>query len=278
MLFFKEIMKTFINEKPQKISKLLASNYGAELSYSNLMKLFRNKDIKVNGKRINKDIIIDVGAVVDVYFDGEIKAYSPVFEGSAIFVFNKPPTITSEDFEALLNKTYKGLKLCHRLDRNTSGLLVFASEENAYNEMLLAFKNRTVDKFYLAEVYGTLAVKKARLTAYLYKDANNSEVKIYDTQVNGSVKIITEYEVVSENENTSLLSVKLITGKTHQIRAHLAHIGHFIVGDGKYGVNKINKTLKQKRQNLKAYKTIFHFDKSSPLKSLDGVEITLPKD
>ena len=141
--------------------------------------------------------------------------------------------------------------------------------------MLLAFKNRTVDKFYMARVYGKLAVKKARLTAYLYKDAKNSEVKIYDTQVSGSVKIITEYEVVKEVENTSLLSVKLITGKTHQIRAHLAHIGHFIVGDGKYGDNQINKQLKQKRQNLTAYKTIFHFDKTSPLFELDGVEIIL---
>ena len=268
-------MKTFINEKPQKISKLLAENYGAELSYSTLMKLFRNKDIKVNGKRVNKDLVIDVGAVIDVYFDGETKLYSPVFEGCGIFVFDKPPTITSEDFEAVLNKTYKGLKLCHRLDRNTSGLLVFASDDTAYNEMLLAFKNRTVDKFYLAEVYGSLAVKKARLTAYLYKDATNSEVKIFDTQVKGSVKIITEYEVIKEKEETSILSVKLITGKTHQIRAHLAHIGHFIVGDGKYGDNKINKMLKQKRQNLTAYKTIFHFDKSSPLSELDGVEITL---
>ena len=91
----------------------------------------------------------------------------------------------------------------------------------------------------------------------------------------GSVKIITEYEVIKEKEETSILSVKLITGKTHQIRAHLAHIGHFIVGDGKYGDNKINKMLKQKRQNLTAYKTIFHFDKSSPLSELDGVEITL---
>lgn len=268
-------MKTFINEKPQKISKLLAGNYGAELSYSTLMKLFRNKDIKVNGKRVNKDILVDVGDVVDVYFDGEIKAYSPVFEGLGISVFNKPPTITSEEFEAVLNKTYKNLKLCHRLDRNTSGLLVFASDETAYNEMLLAFKNRTVDKFYMARVYGKLAVKKARLTAYLCKDAKNSEVKIYDTQVSGSVKIITEYEVVKEEENTSLLSVKLITGKTHQIRAHLAHIGHFIVGDGKYGDNQINKKLKQKRQNLTAYKTIFHFDKTSPLSELDGVEIIL---
>lgn len=271
-------MKTFINENTQKLNKLLASKYGADLSYSTFMKLLRNKDIKVNGKRVNKDILLSVGDVVDVYYDNDNKLYAPVFEGSGILVFNKPPTVESVDFEAILNKTYKGLKLCHRLDRNTSGLLVFASDDISYNEMLLAFKNRTVDKYYLAEVYGFLAVKKARLTAYLYKDEKNSEVKIFDTKVNGSVKIITEYEVLKEFEKTSLLSVKLITGKTHQIRAHLAHIGHFIVGDGKYGDNKINKQLKQKRQKLSAYKVVFHFDKSSPLHQLDGVEVVLNKE
>ncbi len=271
-------MKTFINQTPQKLNKLLAFEYGAELSYSTFMKLLRNKDIKINGKRVNKDVLLSVGDVVDVYYDGENKLYTPVFEGAGILVFNKPPTVESVDFEAKLNKTYKGLKLCHRLDRNTSGLLVFASDDISYNEMLLAFKNRTVDKFYLAEVYGKLPATKARLTAYLYKDAKNSEVKVFDTQVSGSVKIITEYEVVKEFENTSLLSVKLITGKTHQIRAHLAHIGHFIVGDGKYGDNKINKQLKEKRQKLTAYKIIFHFDKLSPLHALDGVEVVLSKE
>ncbi len=268
-------MKNFKVIKTEKLSKFLLNSYGADLSYSTLMKLFRQKDIKVNGKRINKDLTVNIGDIVEVYYDGANAPLSPVFESNGVFVFNKPPTVTSEDFETLVNKSYNGLKLCHRLDRNTAGLLVFASCEKTYEEMLLAFKNRTVDKYYLAKVYGKLAVKKSSLIAYLVKNEQSSTVKIYDQNVEGSVKIITEYEVFEEGKDYSLLSVKLITGKTHQIRAHLAHIGHFIIGDGKYGDNIINKKFKAKRQNLTAYKIKFNFEKDSFLHALDGMEITL---
>ena len=269
-------MRDFKCLKNQKLSKLILSEYGADITYSTVMKLIRNKDVKVNSKRVSKDVTVEIGDNVEVYYNGEEKAYAPVFNECGVLVFNKPPTITSEDFEALLKKTFGDIKLCHRLDRNTSGLLVFASDNKAYEELLSAFKRRTIDKFYLAEVYGKLAVKKARLTAYLYKDEKNSQVKIYDNLVKGSQKIITEYEVVEERENTSLLSVKLITGKTHQIRAHLAHVGHFIVGDGKYGDVKINKALNIKRQKLTAYKLKFNFEKDSYLYPLNGVEVILP--
>ncbi|MBR2322497.1 MAG: RluA family pseudouridine synthase [Clostridia bacterium] len=269
-------MRDFKCLKNQKLSKLILSEYGANITYSTVMKLIRNKDVKVNSKRVSKDVTVEIGDNVEVYYNGEEKAYAPVFNECGVLVFNKPPTITSEDFEALLKKTFGDIKLCHRLDRNTSGLLVFASDNKAYEELLSAFKHRTIDKFYLAEVYGKLAVKKARLTAYLYKDEKNSQVKIYDNLVKGSQKIITEYEVVEERENTSLLSVKLITGKTHQIRAHLAHVGHFIVGDGKYGDVKINKALNIKRQKLTAYKLKFNFEKDSYLYPLNGVEVIVP--
>lgn len=267
-------MKIFKSNKTEKLSKFLLSSYGAELSYSMLMKLFRRKDIKVNGKRVNKDLTLMGGDTVEVYYDGNKAIITPVFEREGVFVFNKPPTLTSEDFEVEINKNYKGLKLCHRLDRNTSGLLVLASGK-ALDEMLLAFKERTVDKFYRAEVYGKLKDKKATLTAYLVKNEETSTVKIFNEKVNGSVKIVTEYEVIKEFEETSILSVKLITGKTHQIRAHLAHIGHFIIGDGKYGDNEINKKFKAKRQNLTAYKLKFNFRKESCLSSLNGIEITI---
>lgn len=269
-------MRNFKCLKDQKLSKLILSEYGADITYSTVMKLIRNKDVKVNSKRVSKDVALVVGDFVEVYYNGEEKSYTPVFNERGVLIFNKPPTITSEDFEALLQKTFGDIKLCHRLDRNTSGLLVFASDNKAYEELLLAFKNRTVDKYYIAEVYGKFSVKKARLTAYLYKDAKNSQVKIYDSLVKGSQKIITEYEVIEERENTSVLSVKLITGKTHQIRAHLAHVGHFIVGDGKYGDIKINKALNVKRQKLTAYKLKFNFEKDSFLYPLNGVEVILP--
>ena len=102
------------------------------------------------------------------------------------------------------------------------------------------------------------------------KKRKKRQKKIYDKKVLGSVEIKTAYKVIKEDENTSLLEVELITGKTHQIRAHLAHIGHFILGDGKYGNGEINRKLNAKELMLKSYKLTLKFDKDSPLSYLDN--------
>lgn len=267
-------MKTFKVDKTQKLSKFLSGCYGADLSYSNLQKLLRNKDIKVNGKRVGSDVLLCEDDQVIVYYDGE-KEYSPIFECDDVIVFNKPPTLTSEDFELKLNNQGYKVKLCHRLDRNTQGLLVFAKTDIGYQEMLKAFKDRTIDKYYIAEVYGKLDKPYNTLTAYLKKNSDAGLVKIYNEKVEGSDKIVTEYNVIEENENTTVVKVKLITGKTHQIRAHFSHIGNFVIGDGKYGNNAINKELKVKRQRLVSYLLKFNFDKSSPLNYLNGKEVEI---
>lgn len=265
-------MKTFKADKSEKLSKFLLSCYGADLSYSTLRKLIRNKDIKVNGKRVGVDVLLSANDQVIVYYDGE-RLYTPVFESCDVIVFDKPPTLTSEDFELKLNSQGYNVKLCHRLDRNTQGLLVFAKTDIGYQELLKAFKERTIDKYYLAEVYGKLKEPKKTLTSYLLKNADIGLVQIFDNEVNGSEKIITQYEVVEERERTSVVKVKLITGKTHQIRAHFSHIGNFVIGDGKYGDNEFNKALKAKRQRLVSYLLKFNFDKSSPLNYLNGKEV-----
>ena len=267
-------MKIFKVDKNIKLSKFLEEKYGACLPYSSYKKLLRNKDIKLNGKRINGEVTLSIGDVVEVYFDGVKKSLNVLYKDENILVLDKPCGITSEDFEALTVKEYPSCKLTHRLDRNTSGIIVFSLNENSYKELLKAFKERSIDKYYLAEVYGSFNEEKGVLTDYLIKDNKKSLVKVIKENAPNSVKIVTEYSLVEKLGETSILSVKLVTGKTHQIRAHFAFYGHFIVGDGKYGDNQVNKRLKVKYHHLTAVKIIFNFY-GGELHYLDGKQIEL---
>lgn len=135
--------------------------------------------------------------------------------------------------------------------------------------MLNKFKNHEIEKHYFATVYGILKEKSKTLTAYLFKDTKKSLVYISNVPKKGYQKIITSYSVVKENKNekTSILDVNLHTGRTHQIRAHLAHIGYPIIGDGKYGINEINKKFKKKNQLLQSYSLTFNFSTPSGILS-----------
>ena len=148
--------------------------------------------------------------------------------------------------------------------------MVFALNEGAEKELLSAFKNHNLQKIYLAEVKGKMPKKQQLLQAYLLKHSQDSRVEIFNKQVKGSTKILTEYMVKEEFENTSILQVILHTGKTHQIRAHLAHVGNPIVGDSKYGDNAFNKLKKEKYQKLKAVKLTLYFNEKSCLNYLNN--------
>lgn len=260
VLFTNRIMITFINDKPQKLMKACLNVDG--LSYGAFMKLLRKKDIKVNGVRTGKDIPVSIGDKIELYYTVEqIQPFTVVYVDQNVVIVNKKSGFNSDTVYETLLKTYQTAKYIHRLDRNTSGIMAFALNDRAESELLNGFKNRTFDKKYLCTVYGLVRKDEEVLTAYLVKDEKTSTVKIFDSQIKGAVAIKTGYKVLNRADETTDLEVTLYTGKTHQIRAHLAHIGHFIIGDGKYGVNEINKKFSAKTQKLHAYKLTFKFDK-----------------
>ncbi len=258
-------MQKFTVDKTQKLSKICL-NSCVGLSYGTFMKLLRKKDIKVNGARVTADVTVNAGDNVEVYYTPErVAPYTVIYDDENIVVIDKKSGYESDVvYDALLNE-YKTAKYIHRLDRNTSGLMIFALNEIAETELLSGFKNRTFYKKYRCTVNGIVKKDEDILTAYLVKDGKNSLVKIYDKKVDGAVLIKTGYKVLSRGVDTTELSVTLYTGKTHQIRAHLAHIGHFIIGDGKYGVNEINKRHRATRQKLTACTLTLKFETSSPL-------------
>lgn len=244
------------------------------LTYNLIQKLLRKKDIKLNGKRISKDINVLKGDIVEVYLneDFNIKPYEIIFEDENILIINKKRNIEiiSSDkqmglIDYLKNDISENIKAVHRLDRNTEGLVVFAKNLEAERELLNAFKRRTFEKFYLAKVYGFFEKKSDNLVAFLKKDDKKSIVFVSDKKNCGYEEIKTNYKVLMQYDDFAIIEVELITGKTHQIRAHMAHIGHFVIGDEKYGNCQINKKFNVKYQNLIAYKLKMHFLEKSKL-------------
>lgn len=226
--------------------------------------LLRNKEIKVNGKKIGEDIFLSVGDKVQYYLtkkQEEIPAFFVVYEDENILIADKESGVNSEAVFAQLNQKDGGrYAFIHRLDRNTRGLLAFAKTEKAEEELLLAFQKRRVTKLYHALCLGKPPVREATVEGYLVKDDEKSLVRIFNKPRAGAEKIITAYRTVEERAGETKLEVELHTGKTHQIRAHLAYIGCPIVGDMKYGNTAENKKRNRSRQALVAKSLTFFFE------------------
>ena len=280
-----KIIKVDEKYNNKKVIDFLLDSFDG-LSSSTIFKALRKKDIRVNDKRISENITIKAGDEVKVYIVDDLLekkiSISKVYEDDNIVVFDKPSgmeTTGEKSLTSYAKNLYAGffIEPCHRLDRNTSGLVLFAKNKISEDILLNAFKNHSVKKHYICVVVGIPKNKSDRLTAYLFKDSKKSQVYISDNPKTGYREIITSYRVLKSNneKNISLLDVTLETGRTHQIRAHMAHIGYPVLGDGKYGINLINKQFRKNGQCLTSYSLSFTDLENTELEYLNNKVIKL---
>ncbi|MBQ5661425.1 MAG: RluA family pseudouridine synthase [Clostridia bacterium] len=301
------------NDAGQRLDKFLSKAVKG-LPMSLLYKYIRTKKIKVNRARTQQSYMLCEGDEIQLFIREEFFA-SPETDQSALFrirpklnilyedeqilLLNKRPgVLVHEDTAAAENtlimhvKAYLAQKgeydpeaeqsfapaLCNRIDRNTGGIVIAAKTAEALRIMNEKIRNDELRKFYLCAVHGCPKPRRATLTGWLKKNSEDNLVEISDVRKPGFKEIITKYRVLSEREDKSLLEVELVTGRTHQIRAHLAHVGHPLVGDGKYGVNRNDREKGYKHQALYAFRLEFAFrEDGGALQYLNGRRFELDR-
>lgn len=300
-------MRTIIvnsNDENQRLDKFL-TKLCHNMPQSFMYKAIRKKNIKVNGKKSEISYRLKQGDKIDLYINDEFfedKEYNDsykqldvkldiIYEDENILLMDKPSGLIVHDDDkektnTLLNymKSYLYNKgeydpdkensfvpsLCNRIDRNTQGIVIAAKNATALKIINDKIKHREIKKFYLCLVSGKLKKKSDTLNGYLVKNTDQNRVYIHNEPVKDGKTICTKYKVISEGQLTSLVEVELLTGRTHQIRAHFASIGHPLAGDGKYGTNEFNKKVKMKTQALCSYKLTFDFKDDNELGYLNG--------
>lgn len=295
------------NDSGQRLDKFL-TKFMPNLPPSMMYKGLRKNCVKINGKHIKDGAVkLCCGDVLSLYFKDEFfekttdKAFMSivpdlniVYEDENIILADKRPGMVVHEDESgragtLIDhiKSYLYRKgeydpeneqsfvpsLCNRIDRNTGGIVIAAKNAEALRIMNQKIKDREMTKLYLCAVSGILDKKRGELKSYMKKDENKKQVYVYSSPVAGARTAVTRYRVIAECDNMSLVEADLITGRTHQIRAHFASIGHPLMGDGKYGSNKINKNTPFSYQALYSYKLKFEFTTDSGILSyLNGRE------
>lgn len=282
----------------QRLDRFLSKTFD-RLPKSLMFKEIRKKNIKINKKRCSAEQILSEGDILDLFLKDDVlhvkekhydflKASTDldiIYEDENLILLNKKVGILCHpDGKDYIDNLVARLKrylyekgewspedssftpsLANRIDRNTGGIVIGAKNAQALKAVNESIKSREIEKYYLTVVHGEMPKKSETLTAYLTKNEKKNTVTVTDNQVQGSKKIITGYTVLDYYNDASLLEIRLLTGRTHQIRAHLAHIGHPLYGDGKYGIDK-----GRYRQALYSYKLKFSFENENILSYLDG--------
>lgn len=302
-------MKSFIikqNDENQRLDKFLQKAIPL-LPKMLMYKYIRLKRIKVNGKKSDISYRLNSGDLIELYVNDEFfenqQAYdflsvssdiNIVYEDdNIILVDKKAGIVVHEDNEnstdTLINRVLHYLynkklydpqnelsftpALCNRIDRNTSGIVMVAKNAEALRVLNEKIKAREIKKYYLCVVSGVVNKKSDTLKHYHLKNERDNTVRVFERANKDTKTMITSYNTLAVTNNNSLLEVELHTGRTHQIRAHMAYIGHPIIGDGKYGTNKVNLLYRQKYQLLYSYKLKFDFNENEHILSyLNGKE------
>ncbi len=289
-------MKSFTvnrNDSGQRLDKFITKSVPL-LPKTLLYKYIRIKRIKVNGKRAEISTRLLEGDTVDLYINDEFFEAQPqkydflkaskniniVYEDENIILCDKKAGVLchpddNEYIDNLINRIKRYLyekgeynpdaensftpALVNRIDRNTGGIVIAAKNSESLRILNQKMKDRELHKFYLCIVHGTPKKQKGLLEGYLLKNEDKNIVKISKNRVADSKEIKTKYSVLDSKNGLSLMEVELLTGRTHQIRAHFASIGNSLLGDGKYGTNAQNKKYGYKKQCLYSYKLVFDF-------------------
>ena len=265
------------------------------LPESLLQKYIRLKRIKLNGKGARRDARLAVGDRVQLYVNDEffekprednswLKVGTPrlsiVYEDENILLCDKRPGVLCHsagvwDYNTLIAhiQAYLAQKgewkpreeysfapaLCNRIDRNTGGIVIAAKNAEALRILNDKIRDREIEKYYLCAVQGRPKPASGRLENYLFKDASRNQVYIKQKSEPGARTAITEYRTLCSSGALSLVECRLLTGRTHQIRAQMAYAGWPLLGDGKYGSERFNKAYDEKGQALYSYRLVFEF-------------------
>lgn len=236
------------------LSDLLAAKF-PHLGKGKLTRLISGKNVKVGGKRVAADVAVKAGESVEVFLPAAFEAaeIEVVYADENVVIADKPAHVDSvRALPELLAARYGTLYPVHRLDTNTTGLVVLARGHKTRVELEKAFREHRVRKKYVATVLGCPKPPAGTLRGWLVKDADRGIVRVCDAPTAQSVEAVTEYAVVSSSGGMSEVELYPLTGRTHQLRAQLAHIGCPILGDGKYGDFDQNRRRGVKVQQLRA--------------------------